>query len=665
VSDTTKVSCDRSRSWRHIGSTLAVALLAAAMLIAGTSHDGRSPSIGDARAIAAESAAQQAGQCVQAVNSAHVTAGRATQLLLWTWARGSNNYLGLLWDTTSLREGPTGTWTLVANCDASPAASEWPTVGLNLNNTRAVLDEETITPDNVQTLGRAWQVRDIEGVTGTPIVDNGTLYVGDWTGHIRALNPTTGQQLWAQDVGSQIPGAVAVDDARVFAGTWDGRLVARNRQTGAALWEQSVDDHEVAVIYGSPVYADGKVIVPVASDEWYDDAEFTFRGSVVAYDAATGNEVWRYWTTCGPENAGQNNCPAGANEGPGVGVWSYPTVDLERNMVFFGTGNHYSPPTTGRSDALIAVDLDTGQERWVHQFTEGDWWNLPSIPDPDVGPDYDVMQPSLVDAGDVPAVAVGDKGGTFKAVNRETGEEIWSQKLTNGSIQGGIMASATVVPAERVNWTSDVIYFTSNRGGQNADLIVVDASNGMVLWRVDVGGSVVSPVTWANGLIYVTDNSGHITAFDGTDLLKKVWTWDYGFSSAGGVTIVDGMVYAGWGWALSGESPNGGLMAFELGGDPPDEEPPPEPDGEAIYQQNCAACHGVDGSGGNGPDLRGIGQAHSIEEITEVVTNGRGAMPAWEGVLTPEEIAAVVEYIAALEGGDPHSHHGGGHHGAH
>jgi cytochrome c5 len=83
----------------------------------------------------------------------------------------------------------------------------------------------------------------------------------------------------------------------------------------------------------------------------------------------------------------------------------------------------------------------------------------------------------------------------------------------------------------------------------------------------------------------------------------------------------------------------------------------PGPDGAAIFAANCAVCHGADGSGGAGPDLRGVVDAHGVEAATEVVTNGRGGMPAWGGVLSPEEIAAVVDYVGTLEGEHGHEEH--------
>lgn len=82
----------------------------------------------------------------------------------------------------------------------------------------------------------------------------------------------------------------------------------------------------------------------------------------------------------------------------------------------------------------------------------------------------------------------------------------------------------------------------------------------------------------------------------------------------------------------------------------------PGPDGEAIYQTNCAACHGAEGEGGVGPPLQGIGEAHSVAELVQVITDGRGAMPAWEGRLTPAEINAVATYVSTIPGEHEHDH---------
>jgi polyvinyl alcohol dehydrogenase (cytochrome) len=442
---------------------------------------------------------------------------------------------------------------------------------------------------------------------------------------------------------------VALDGQRVFAGEQGGNLVALDRDDGSEVWTVSVDANEEAIIFASPIHVRGLVLIGVGSAEnvrtWPPGYEFGFRGSMVAFDADTGEEVWRYWTSCGRQNAGRDNCPAGASEGAGVSVWASPAVDVRRGLVYFGTGQHYATPTTDRSDALVALDLRTGREVWRHQFTAGDVWTLPGASNPDIGPDADVgASPSLFRVRGVPAVGVGDKAGTFKVFNRVTGEVLWSRDLTDGSAQGGIMASPAVVRGWRMGRRDDVIFLTSNKGGQAADLIALDSATGNELWRVDTGGASVGPVTWANGLLYVADNTGRFSAYDAADG-ERLWSWRVDVQAAGGISVVDGMVYGGWGWSLFSDSPDGGLVAWSLDGEPQPEEPPEEPDGAAIYQQNCALCHSTDGTGGSGPSLVGVGDRQTVEDLRAIVQDGRGTMPAWEGELTPEEIDAVVAYI--------------------
>jgi mono/diheme cytochrome c family protein len=80
------------------------------------------------------------------------------------------------------------------------------------------------------------------------------------------------------------------------------------------------------------------------------------------------------------------------------------------------------------------------------------------------------------------------------------------------------------------------------------------------------------------------------------------------------------------------------------------------PSGSAIYAANCAACHGAEGQGGVGPPLQGIGEVHTIAELVEVITNGRGAMPAWRDQLTPAQIQAVATYVSQIPGEHEHDH---------
>lgn len=519
-------------------------------------------------------------------------------------------------------------------------AVEWVRVGYDLANTRAVEDEAVIGPGNVGELAPAWEVTGLAGVSGTPAVVDGTVYLGDWTGHVRALDAASGEELWAQQVSpGYIGGSVAVDGDRVLAGTFDARLVALDRTSGEVIWETDLDEHPKAVVFGSPIVVDGLVVAGVGSYEVFAPGDpSTFRGSVVALDAETGEERWRFWTTAGD-----------ATEGPGVSVWSSPAVDTERGVLYVGTGQGYAPPAPPRSDALVALDLETGEEVWATQFTAGDTWTIrdPTGADADVG-----AMPNLFTVDGVDAVGVGDKAGTYRALDRETGEVLWERHLTEGGLQGGVMASAAVADG--------TIYVASNEASQDAVLFALDADTGEEVWRTEVGAHVTGPVTWANDVLYLADDAGGVAAYAAEDG-ERLWRHEVDFPAAGGVAVVEGTVYAGWGWWLAGapEGADGGIAAFRLaegegddgdlatGGDGGD-----GPDGAEIYRGNCATCHGGSGQGGVGPGFEGIGDRLTVEEQIEVVREGRGRMPAWEDELSPEEIEAVVAYIdEELSGG--------------
>jgi polyvinyl alcohol dehydrogenase (cytochrome) len=514
--------------------------------------------------------------------------------------------------------------------DATKEPAEWLHLGRDLAHTRAATDETIVGPENVDGLQPVWELSDVTGVTGTPIIADGVVYIGDWNGDLWALDAATGEEIWSRGLDtSRIQAAVAIDDDHVFVGAFDPRIVALDRDTGEEVWQATVDDHPMASIFGSPMYVDGLVIVGVASYENVAGVqEFSFRGSVVALDAATGDEVWRYWTTEGDET-----------EGPGVSVWSTPAVDLDREHVYVGTGQHYAEPTADRSDAIIALDLTTGEEQWVYQYTAGDVW---VIAEPGEGLDADIgAPPNLFTVGDTDAVGAGDKDGVYKALDRDTGEVLWSTDLTEGGLQGGVMASAAVHDGS--------VYVMSNEASTTSELFALDQDTGEIRWQAAVGSLAVGPVTWANGVVYVTDNTGNISGFD-ADSGERLWAYQTEGEAAGGIAVVDGTMYAGYGWWLFGapDEPKGGLVAFRLDDtDEVDGAPAPAEaaSGADVYRQSCATCHGADGAGGQAPSLVDVDDRLTVDESVEIVREGRGAMPAWEDTLSPEAIDAVVHYV--------------------
>ena len=511
---------------------------------------------------------------------------------------------------------------------APPAA--WASFGHDDANTRAAADEHEVGPDNVAKLAPAWQLTGVKGVTGTPIVDDGVVYVGDWTGHVRALDAATGEQRWDHDLDSYyVGGSVALDDDHVFVGQFDGHIVALDRATGEQAWDAGLDDNPSAAVFGSPIVADGLVLAGIASgQEVIPGSELSVRGKVVAVDAKTGKVRWTYLTAA-----------EGEDDLPGITVWSSPTVDLDNGLVFVPTGNSYGPRPSKHGDALIALDLKTGKQRWVTQFTAGDTWTIDHMDQPDA----DVSTPpNLFEVGDTPAVGAGDKAGKYQALDRKTGKVLWTAKLSKGGLQGGVMASAAVA--------DDTIYVAGNNNGGDADLIALDQQTGEERWRTKVGFFMAGPVSWANGVVYLAHDGGKIAGYN-AKTGKLLWEHEVAAKAAGGVAIVDGTVYAGYGWWLlsSGDDPQGGMIAFRLGGKAVPVGGGGDGDegasGKEIYSQRCANCHGEDGQGASGPSMEGVADRLTRDEHIEIVTDGRnGKMPAWGDNLTKEEIEAVVDY---------------------
>jgi polyvinyl alcohol dehydrogenase (cytochrome) len=525
---------------------------------------------------------------------------------------------------------------------AEPAATsppgqvgEWPAFGYDTSNSRTNAAESIITPDNVQGLVERWSLDGIEGVTSTPVVIDGVVYFGDWTGAAHAVEIADGSSLWKTDLIDQyVMSSVAVHGDAVYVAT-NSRLFRLDRATGLVEWEVTTSPNPIAITPATPVVVGDRVVLGVASGELMVPREkYSFRGSVTAYAAADGAVDWQVWLTEGD-----------ATEGAGVGVWSTPAVDAERGVLYVGTGNTYEPPASTMADSIVAIRVDTGEIAWTRQFTFPDVFSggYREGTDADVG-----AGPNLWEQDGRALVGAGDKTGTYYALDRDTGEIVWQTKMTGGSALGGVIGTSAV-DDERIYVGSNVGDPATNAPTGKAKVVALDRDGGAIEWEKEVEGAIYAPVSVSPGVVYAATVAGTMFALDATDG-TELWSYTAEDQVGGGAAVVDGTVLWGWGFALFGTgSGKGGLLAFRPGGGAgtttTDDTVANETEGARLFRTVCASCHGRRGEGGVGPPLIGVADRLTVDQHLAVVNAGRGSqMPAFQHALTPDEIAAVVEY---------------------
>jgi polyvinyl alcohol dehydrogenase (cytochrome) len=432
---------------------------------------------------------------------------------------------------------------------ADSEGDEWTVYGRDLSNTRTNLSETKIDATTVANLTKSWEIGELVGVTGTPTVSDGIAYFGDWKGAIWAVRADSGERMWTSQVGGFVVGAPAVDGDAVYVSSGN-TLFRLDRATGAQVWTAVTDEHPQAQINASPVVVDGLVFQGTASFENILNKDaYTFRGSIGAWDAQTGVEKWKFYTTA-----------ADATSGPGAGVWGTPAVDEERGLLFVGTGQSLTEPTAPLTDSLLAIDYETGTLEWSKQFTYPDVFSAahPTGKDADVG-----ASPNLWTVDGQDFVGAGDKGGTYHALDRETGDVVWETALTPGSAFGGEIGSAALVD-ETIIASSNVGDPNTNSPTEVTKVFALEPATGETRWTSeDLPGKIFAPVGAVPGLAFVGTDRGGLIAFD-TATGEQLWTFDAPAKTACGPSIVDGRVLWGYGFILFGDPGAGGVISFTV-----------------------------------------------------------------------------------------------------
>lgn len=324
-------------------------------------------------------------------------------------------------------------------------------------------EEAGLSADDLAGLEVAWAIG-FPGVTGFragPVIVGSTVfYSAVDTGKLLALDADSGCVKWVYDSPDPLRSSVALAEIdgsgrqALFFADARAQVHAIDGETGENLWTTSGRvDEGVGTITGSVMVHDGVVIVPVSASGVVAGANPGFecctgRGAVAALDAATGERLWEYVTMKEAEYTGEVNAAGARLQGPsGAPVWSTPSIDPERRRVYVTTGQNTSLPATGTSDAVIALDLDTGEEIWVFQALADDVWNFactnggPNCPSEEesVLKDFDfgssAVLAELPDGGDI--LLAGQKSGHLWALDPEDGSVVWQQRVGQGSALGG------------------------------------------------------------------------------------------------------------------------------------------------------------------------------------------------------------------------------------
>lgn len=452
----------------------------------------------------------------------------------------------------------------------------------------------------------AFGFQDAASAWAQPTIAGGRLFVGSQNGLVYSLDAKTGCIAWTFTAHAGVRAAVTVAarpaPARSPAGfsaffvDQSGYAYAVDAATGALQWSRKVDEHPLVRLTGAPVFHGGRLYVPTSSYEEGGKPPgyscCTFRGSLVALDARTGETIWQRYTIPQPPSLLRAYADGTELWGPAGGaIWSAPTIDVKRTAIYVGVGNTYSGAAQKTADAIVAFDLRTGALRWARQMNPGERDVFGCAPG-DVncgekaGPDFDFgASPVLARLPDGRELIVaGQKSGVVYALDPDRqGRIVWRYRAAGGSglggIQWGIATDGTLVYAP----VADI--YAEPPGGLHA----IDLATGARKWFAPpqppvcgrpsraCSSAQFSAVTVIPGVVFSPSNDGAVRAYSTADG-SVVWSFDANreFRTVNGVkahggsmygpapVVAGGLVYVSAGYGTFGLRPGNVLLAFGL-----------------------------------------------------------------------------------------------------
>ncbi len=439
-----------------------------------------------------------------------------------------------------------------------------------------------------------------------PTIVGGRVFVGSGSGKVYSLDAATGCTYWSYDAGIGVRSGVVVGQLpggglAAYFGDTHATLHAVDAVTGKGLWKLRLDDHPVARITGAPVLYKDRLYVPVSSVEEASAMQSSyecckFRGSVVALDASTGKQIWKTYSVTDPPRPTKKTKAGVQLYGPaGAAIWSAPTIDPKRKLVYAATGNSYTDVDINTSNAILAIDMETGSLKWAQQVTPKDNFVMGCRPGKDgcpeeLGPDVDFGSSPIVRdlPGGKQVILAGQKSGVLYGMDPDhQGKVLWQIKLGQGGALGGIEWGFAADPENAYVAVSDRF----NRNGPAGGIHAVRISTGEKLWTTPApkldcapgakgcSGAQSAAISAIPGVVFSGSVDGHFRAFS-TNNGEIVWDVNTaqpyqtvngiqaqgGSLDAAGPAIANGMVFTNSGYGLWGGIGGNVLLAYSVDG---------------------------------------------------------------------------------------------------
>ena len=339
------------------------------------------------------------------------------------------------------------------------AVSHW---GIDLNNSRnqpnSRIDSTTVGDLKLKF---AFGIPGVGEMRSYPAVSADTIFLPSVNGSLYAIDRDIGCVKWAyknsRPLRTSAHLALQGERSVIAVGDASARIHLLDALSGEKIWSEDAALFNVSMATGSPVAFEGDWFIPISAFEIMLGGNPRYEcckshGGVARLMGESAERLWTARMTEKAEPTYKNSVGTQMYGPSGAPVWTTPAIDSDRNVLYIGTGENTSSPATETSDAIVAIDLDTGDFKWVYQGYANDAFNIacprgPSCPKEN-GPDFDFGASPIIatHSSGKQIILAGQKSGVVHALDPdENGKLLWKTQLSNGSVLGGVHWGMAVV----------------------------------------------------------------------------------------------------------------------------------------------------------------------------------------------------------------------------